>query len=287
VLIAPTLPAAKLALVRGLVATLLAVSALVAVPAGTARIDGNRMKAFAGDVAALGKDRLAGSAKEYKASVLVKRQLSAFGYTTFRQTFPLPNGDTSRNVIGRTPGVLRVVIVGHMDGVHDTRAANDNGSGTAGVVEVARALRGTPGLLVAGLGSEEREVTGSSLHLGSYKLVNSLSAAERDSIRLMVSLDMIGVGTTLNVRGIEASPNRSARKLLRAAEALGYRASYLRDSGVSDHAEFSRAGVPGTLLTWRWDACWHSPCDEIHRLVPKKLKRAARLTVVAVRQLLN
>jgi hypothetical protein len=272
---------------RGLVAALLAVSTLASIPAATAGIDGERVKRFAGRIAALGESRVAGSGKEFQASTLVKEKFVKFGYTTTRQKFPLPNGDTSRNVIGRTPGTLRVVIVGHMDGVWNTTAANDNGSGTAGVVEVARALSGDPGVLVAALGAEEREVTGSSLHLGSLKLVGSLSAAQRDSIRLVVSMDMIGVGNVLNVRGLEASPNRSARKLLAAAQALGWNARYLRDSGVSDHAEFTRAGVPATLLTWRWDTCWHSPCDRIHRLEPRKLWKASRLTLVAARAVLN
>jgi hypothetical protein len=56
---------------------------------------------------------------------------------------------------------------------------------------------------------------------------------------------------------------------------------------VSDHAEFTRAGVPATLLTWRWDPCWHQPCDRLHRLDPKKLKKGARLTMVAARAVLD
>jgi Iap family predicted aminopeptidase len=250
-------------------------------------IDGYRAKQFAGRITALGKNRLAGSLKEYRASTIIKRKLADFGYAVDRQRFQIPGDDTSRNVIGRTPGTIRVVIVGHMDGVHNTEAANDNASGVAGVVEVARALRNMPGLLVAAVGAEERVVTGSPYHLGSRKLVRSLTDAELASIRLVVSLDMIAVGTVLNVRGLESSPNRSARKLIAAAEQIGYRVSYLQDSGVSDHAEFTRAGVPATLLTWRWDSCWHQPCDRLHRLDPKKLKKAARLTMVAARAVLD
>lgn len=273
---------------RGLVAVLLAVSTLASAPVAAAElIDGYRAKRFAGTITALGKNRLAGSHKEYQASTIVKRALEDLGYTVERQPFGLPNGDTSRNVIGRTPGTIRVVIVGHMDGVRNTEAANDNASGVAGVVEVARALKDMPGLLVAAVGAEERAVTGSAYHLGSLRLVRSLTAAQRDTVRLVVSLDMIAVGTVLNVRGLESSPNRSARKLINAAEQLGYRVRYLQDSGVSDHAEFTRAGVPATLLTWRWDPCWHEPCDRLHRLDPKKLKKAARLTMVAARSVLD
>jgi Iap family predicted aminopeptidase len=274
--------------VRGLVAVLLAVSALVSAPVAAAEaIDGYRAKQFAGRITALGKNRLAGSHKEYRASSIIKDKLENLGYAVERQRFQIPNGDTSRNVIGRTPGTIRVVIVGHMDGVHNTEAANDNASGVAGVVEVARALRGMPGLLVAAVGAEERVVTGSTHHLGSRKLVRSMTDTELAAIRLVVSLDMIAVGTVLNVSGLESSPNRSARKLLNAAERIGYRVSYRQDTGVSDHAEFTRAGVPATLLTWRWDSCWHQPCDRLHRLDPKKLKKAARLTMVAARTVLD
>jgi aminopeptidase S len=275
-------------LVRGLIAFLLAVCMLASAPVAAAElIDGYRTKRFAGTIAALGKNRLAGSHREYRASSIVKQAFESFGYAVERQRFSIPGGDTSRNVVGRTPGTIRVVIVGHMDGVHNTEAANDNASGVAGVVEVARALKDMPGLLVAAVGAEERAVTGSPDHLGSLALVRSLSPGQRDAIRLVVSLDMIGVGTVLNVRGLESSPNRSARKLIAAAEQIGYRVRYLQDSGVSDHAEFTRAGAPATLLTWRWDSCWHQPCDQLHRLDPKKLKKAARLTMVAARAVLN
>lgn len=273
---------------RGLVAVLLAVSALVSAPVASAgAIDGYRAKQFAGEITALGKNRLAGSLKEYRASTIIKLELEELGYAVERQRFQIPGDDTSRNVIARTPGPLRVVIVGHMDGVHNTEAANDNASGVAGVVEIARVLKDMPGLLLAAVGAEERVVTGSPYHLGSRKLVRSLTDAELASIRLAVSLDMIAVGTVLNVRGLESRPNRSARKLLVTAEQLGYRVRYLRDTGVSDHAEFTRAGVPATLLTWRWDSCWHQPCDQLHRLDPRKLKKAARLTMIAARAVLN
>jgi hypothetical protein len=275
-----TLAVAKLGSVRRFAALLLAFATLAPASATTAAIDGERAKRYATRIAAKG-ERIAGSYHEYEVAKMVRRTFVGLGYTVDWQRVRLPNGRYSRNVIGRTPGPTRVVVVGHMDGVHNTVAANDNASGVAGVVEVARALADVPGLLVAAVGAEERVVTGSPYHLGSLRLVRSLSAAEREGIRLMVSLDMIGVGTTLNVRGLEASPNRSARKLLRTAERIGIRATYLRDSGVSDHAEFTRAGVPGVLLTWRWDSCWHQPCDRPWRLDPDLLRKAARLTKVA------
>ena len=50
-------------------------------------------------------------------------RLDDLGYDVTVQRFPLPEGRSSLNVVGRTPGPLRVIIVAHMDGVPGTRAA--------------------------------------------------------------------------------------------------------------------------------------------------------------------
>jgi hypothetical protein len=265
---------------------ILAAVALASPPAAQAEISGERAKRFVRQLAALGP-RPAGSANERQAAGIVRTKLTALGYDIRIQRFRLPNGRYSRNVVGRSAGALRVLVVAHLDGVHGTVAANDNGSGVGAMLEVARALAGREGVLVAALGAEERAVTGSPYHLGSLRLLRSIPRTTQGSIRFAISLDMVGVGPTLNVRGLEASPNRSARRTLTWARALGFRASYLRDSGLSDHAEMTRRGIRAAWLTWRWDACWHSPCDRTHRLDPLKLRRAARLTVYAARSALG
>ncbi|MGH3012926.1 MAG: M28 family metallopeptidase, partial [Gaiellaceae bacterium] len=154
--------------------------------------------------------------------------------------------------------------------------ANDNGSGVGLMLALAESFRDDRGVLVAALGAEERRETGAGYHLGSRRLTRSLTANQKEGVRFAVSVDMVGVGTTLNVRGLESSPNRSSRTLLRAADALGVRASYLRDTGQSDHDELTRGGVPAAWLEWRWDVCWHQPCDRTHRLRPWKLWQAGR-----------
>ena len=174
----------------------------------------------------------------------------------------------------------------HIDGVYGTPAANDNASGVGLMLELARRFRGTPGVMVAALGAEERAVTGSSIHLGSQRFLRSLTDAQRRKVRLALSLDMVGVGTQLLVRGIEASPNRSARIVIDRAQALGIRVSYRQDSGQSDHAEMSRAGLPAAWIEWYWDTCWHSPCDTIDRVRPWKMWQAGRLTLRSGRSVL-
>lgn len=126
-------------------------------------------------------------------------------------------------------------------------------------------------------------MTGSDLHLGSARLLRSLTRAERDSVRVALSLDMVGWGPTLNVRGLEPRPNRSARATIAAARRIGLHPVYLPDRGLSDHEELTRGGVPAAWITWRWDPCWHSACDRVGRLDTAKLSAVIRLTARAVR----
>jgi hypothetical protein len=229
---------------------------------------------------AAGGPRVAGSAAELRADNYVAGRFRRLGYRVRIQPFPLPRGGASRNVVAVTGGPVRAIVLAHLDGVRAGPAANDNGSGVATMLEVARYFRKTRGVLFAALGAEERFETGSRFHLGSQRLVRGISRARGP---LVLSLDMVGVGPTLNVRGLESAPNRSARIALAAARRLRLPVSYRQDTGQSDHAEFTRAGIPAAWIEWRWDPCWHSACDRTERLIPWKLAAAFRLTTESIR----
>lgn len=261
-------------------------AALLAASPAAAAISGVAAKQWAAKIAALGQ-RPAGGTHERQAQGIVKARLEALGYDVVGQWFTLPNGKLDRNIVGRTMEPTRVVIVAHVDGVWGTTAANDNASGVGLLLELARELKNEPGVLVAALGAEERHVTGSTKHLGSLRLLQSLTKTQRANVRLALSLDMVGVGTRLHVRGIEATPNRSSRLVLARARALGIRLTYLPDSGQSDHAEMSRAGMPAGWIEWRNDVCWHSPCDRISRVKPWKIQPAGRVVLSAARRALG
>ena len=251
-----------------------------------ARVDqaGVRAKQTVRAIAVLGP-RVAGSANELRAARVVRARFARLGLTPVVQRVPLPRGGVSRNLVFRSGGgPLHAIVVAHLDGVSAGPAANDNGSGVGALVEVARELGKTPGVLYAAFGAEEQVMTRSSLHLGSARLLRSLTRAERRSVRVALSLDMVGYGPELNVRGIEVGgPNRSARTVLAAARRIGIRATYLPDRGLSDHEELTRGGVPAAWIEWRWDPCWHSACDRVGRLDTAKLSAVIRLTVRALR----
>lgn len=259
---------------------------VLALPASAAEPSGTRAKRTVAAIAALGP-RPAGSANERRAGAIVARRLRGLGYRVRTQRFALPRGGRSLNVVGLTRARPLVVVVAHLDGVGAGPAANDNGSGVAAMLEVARALRGRNGVLVAALGAEEQVETGSSEHLGSSRLLAGFSREGRRRIRLALSLDMVGVGPTLNVRGIEPAPNRSARRALAAARRLGLVATYRQDGGLSDHEELTRGGLPAAWVQWRWDTCWHSACDVASRVSGAKLEAAARLAAAAAEAALS
>lgn len=252
----------------------------------SASVSGAAAKQWAARIAAVGA-RPAGGTNERRAGEIVRRRLDVLGYAVRGQSVRLPNGRRSRNVIGQTPGPPRVIIVAHIDGVRGTRAANDNASGVGLLLTLAQHLAGENGVLVAALGAEERMVTGSSWHLGSRRLTSSLTPTQKAGVRLALSIDMVGLGTTLNIRGLEASPNRSARIVLAAARRLGIRATYLRDTGQSDHDELTRGRVSAAWVTWRWDTCWHQPCDTVSRLKTYRLRPAGRVVLAAARAVVN
>ena len=121
--------------------------------------------------------------------------------------------------LGWDGGPLRAIVVAHLDGVSAGPAANDNGSGIGALLEVARLLGDRSGVLYAALGAEERVMTGSKLHLGSARLLRSLGPADRRSVRLVLSLDMVGYGPALNIAGSRAG--RTARPGSRSQRPTG------------------------------------------------------------------
>ena len=231
---------------------------------------GDAAKQTVAEIAALGP-RPAGSATELRVARLVSGRLRALGYRVTTQTFRLPNGQVSRNVIARAGGDSRVLLGAHMDGVRGTPAANDNASGVAVLLEAARELRDQPGLVFVAFGAEERVVTRSKLHLGSARFVRD---AWTRSLRQALVLDMVGVGSRLFVRGLEDAPNRASRLALAQG---GSR--YFWDPGQSDHAELTRAGIPAAWLQRRDDRCWHATCDTPARVRAGHLAEALRIAV--------
>ncbi|WP_299443358.1 M20/M25/M40 family metallo-hydrolase [uncultured Phycicoccus sp.] len=236
----------------------------------------------------------------YLASVnYVKGKLQAAGFTTTTQSFSTSAG-TSYNLIAELPGgdPDSVVMMGaHLDSVANGAGINDNGSGSAGVLEAALAYAAgglTPRntIRVGFWGAEELGL------LGSKHYMNTLPTSEKNKIELYLNYDMIG-STNPGYFVYDDNPvGNTARDDLTAwYTAKGIPWEYIDVQGRSDHAAFRTYGIATsgifsgaearktTAQAQKWggtanaafDPCYHASCDTTSNINVTALDRGADL----------
>jgi hypothetical protein len=169
--------------------------------------------------------------------------------------------------------------LGFFKGAGDTvfNGADDNASGTAGVLALARIfsqLDPAPArsIVFTTFSAEERGL------LGSREMVSS--QVQTDSIVLMINLDMIGRNPEkpLQIMGAASSPELEG--LVEAAnreEQLPLRFSRGSEAAVSDFAPFHRQGIPFLFFFTGVHDDYHSVDDEADRLSYSRLAEVVKL----------
>ena len=148
----------------------------------------------------------------------------------------------SANVLARWPGgSCRIFVGAHYDSVPIAPGANDNASGTAAVLALARAYAGTraaQSTCFAAFGAEELGI------LGSEALVRQIKQQGRlPDIAAMINLDAIAGGDRpIIIIGDEAFA-RTADSLARQLE-IDARPGALNANIGSDHSRFQDEGIP-------------------------------------------
>jgi len=216
----------------------------------------------------------------------------------------------SRNVIGvlegRDPALKQDTIVysGHFDhdGVFDGKTfpgADDNGSGTVGVVDLARAFaknreRPRRTLLFAVFAAEERGLLGSY-----YYALHPLRPL--DTTRAVINFDMIGrneapssqteglieiaadTSNELNLIGTINSPEYRAA-VERANREVGLALSYKWDDDAalnifqrSDQFPFARHDIPAVWWFTGFHPDYHQPTDTVEKINFAKMAKILRL----------
>lgn len=243
------------------------------------------------------------------ASTAVGLDLAAAPNTTVRLKVD------AKTTVGRTKNLIadsrwgksgEIVAVGaHLDGVPEGPGINDNGSGSAAVLETALRLAKVPTkykLRFAWWGAEELGL------LGSEQYVAGLSQSERDKIRLYLNFDMIGSpngGTFLydgddsDAEGAPAGPTGSAEIEKRLERFYGKRGLPFEGTdftGRSDYGAFIANDIPaggifsgaevlktaeqaakfGGTAGVAYDPCYHAACDGIDNIDAAALERNAK-----------
>ncbi len=217
---------------------------------------------------------------------------------------------STRNVItepdSQAGGPL-IVVGAHLDSVPEGPGINDNGSGSAAVLEAALVLAGTihhsPGnVQFAFWGAEERGLVGSRHHVGT------LSEDERRNIGVYINLDMVGSPNA--ARFVQRSPEADSELATTVRQKL---LGEFKDRSVpveeraggrtgTDDAAFFQKGVPtvglhtgaGALKSQAqadlfggtagkpYDPCYHKACDTTANIDREALEENARALIRAV-----
>jgi aminopeptidase S len=244
----------------------------------------------------------------YRASIdYVQGLLNSAGYTTSLQAFT-SGGATGWNLTAEWPrgDANNVIMAGsHLDSVTAGPGINDNGSGSATLLEIALTIARqnfTPDkrLRFGWWGAEERGLVGSTFY------VNNLPSAERARIKAYVNFDMTGSpnpGYFVYSASGQPSGSLALQQLLEEPFAtMGVPTELTSVGGRSDHAAFANAGIPtGGLFTGaevtkttaqaqKWggtagqafDRCYHASCDTTSNINVTALDRNADAIAFAI-----
>ncbi|MFN8522348.1 MAG: M20/M25/M40 family metallo-hydrolase [Chloroflexota bacterium] len=186
------------------------------------------------------------------------------------------------NVVATLSGGPRQVVVGaHYDAVAGSPGGNDNASGTAVLLELARIMaKERPPFTVTFVAFDAEEIG----LLGSAHYVSTLSEAERSNVVAMINLDMVGVGTVSRFGGSD----HLVRSAMAIAGELGQSSRPLGDgtlTGASDHSSFQRAGVPAVFIHRSEDPNYHGPNDRADLVDPENLHIAGEIALRLIRRL--
>jgi Zn-dependent M28 family amino/carboxypeptidase len=229
---------------------------------------------------------------------LGQQLLATAGLVVRVKTDTIAEVRTTVNVIAETPwgDPDNVMVVGaHLDSVSAGPGINDNGSGSATILEIAEVIAAQERnhrnkIRFMWYGAEEHGL------IGSRYYVNSLSDAELAKIRLMLNFDMIGSPNYVRFvydgdnsaypvgPGAAEGPQGSGeieRVFHHYFSAMGLASAETPFSGRSDYGPFIDVGIPaGGLFTGAegiktaeqaaiyggtagiaYDFCYHLACD--------------------------
>jgi hypothetical protein len=226
-----------------------------------------------GHIKALAEDigpRRSGSDSEDAAVTYAAGYLQSLGYSIETTEVPLPAGRVSHNTRALKEGdSTSIVLVGaHIDSKAISPGGNDNASGVAVVLELARDLKDadcTASVEFVLFGAEEMvDSNADHHHYGSRQYAGSMTADEQAALVGMISVDMVGYGTEFTARSMGTGPQLLTEMLMSYSTESGLPALYSADPGTygwSDHEPFELAGYPAVWLEWRDDPTYHTEAD--------------------------
>ncbi|MGY0233035.1 M20/M25/M40 family metallo-hydrolase [Longispora urticae] len=228
-------------------------------------------------------NRRAGSGGHTASVAYIEQKLKDAGYTVARQRCSSGCQYASDNLIADWPGgdTSQTVMFGaHLDGVSAGPGINDNGSGSAAILEAALALASanptmTKHVRFGWWTDEEQGLNGSKFYVGS------LTSTQKSAIKGYYNFDMIASTNAgyfvNNITTAVAKPLKDYWESLNLAPEENK-----EGAGRSDDYSFQNAGIPssgyatgasarktsaqqqkwGGTANSSYDPCYHASCDK-------------------------
>ncbi|GII67452.1 aminopeptidase [Sphaerisporangium krabiense] len=241
----------------------------------------------------------------YTASVsYVEQKLQAAGYTTRRVACtPGCSSGAGPNLIADWPGgdENQVIMAGaHLDSVSAGPGINDNGSGSAMILETALTLAAQRPTMTKhvrfGWWSDEEQGL-----LGSRAYVSGLSSTERSKIKQYLNFDMVGstnggyfinnisTAAAADLRAYYTSINVQTEENVEGAnrsDDASFRNAGIATSGVAAGASATKTTAQaqkwGGTAGRAYDSCYHSSCDTTSNISDTHLDRSGDALAYAI-----
>ena len=243
--------------------------------------------------------RPAGSPGIAQTRDYITQQLKAIGIPVTQQTFiaKTPLGDIPMvNLIATIPGARkdRIAIAGH----YDTKlyrefrfvGANDAGSSTAFLIELARVLKSRANALtieVIFFDGEEATLpdwSGTDHTYGSQYYVDSARKARTlGTLKALVLVDMVADRSPQFMRESNSTPWLTDI-IWSTAQKLGHGSIFVNASTPieDDHIPFLRAGVPATDIIDLDYPAWHTAADTLEQTSARTMQIVGDVVVAAL-----
>lgn len=237
------------------------------------------------------------------AAQMVAGRFAALGYATRNEPVAVGARQTL-NIVADKPGAAPederrlVYVVAHLDSINEAGGVNapapgadDNASGAAGVLEIARVLAAVVtqhDLRLVMFGGEEQGLHGSRVH------VAALAEADRSRITMVVNMDMIGrLNTPAPSVLLEGAP--VSQHVIDALAQAAHDTSDLEvfvslEPFASDHVSFIDANLPAVLTIEGEDQLntdEHTPRDTLAGLDLSVAISILRMNTAAVAAMLG
>ncbi|GAA0741148.1 M20/M25/M40 family metallo-hydrolase [Clostridium oceanicum] len=239
-------------------------------------------------------NRKIGSKNEKKACELLKKQIESYGYKTKVQKVPFDDFDENGKTMEETQNLIAtkkssskhskgtIIISAHYDCTEDSVGANDNGSGIAVTMEIARLLKESSSnydLEFIFFGGEELGSIGSSYY------IENLSAKDKKNIKADINIDSVAQKKHSNpcIFTVNGKENFATKLLKNSYENKHLKLKEMNRER-SDYVGFDRAKIPALCIGQTFDKTLNinGSKDKISIIDKKKLKLIADMVVKAL-----